>query len=102
MPWSRHAGRHAGVQRSGRGESAGLNRTRGHHGGPPRAGTGGPPAQPQFLLLAAAVALVAVSGVSALETARDLHALLASARSAGPSCPAAPLCTARGGPVVVA
>jgi Zn-dependent protease with chaperone function len=43
----------------------------------------GPPPQPQLLLLVAVVLLVAVSGVSALEAARDLHALLASARAAG-------------------
>jgi len=41
-----------------------------------------PPPQPQLLLLAAAVVLVAVSGISALEAARDLHALLAAARAA--------------------
>jgi len=41
-----------------------------------------PPPQPQLLLLAAAVVLVVVSGVSALEAARDLHALLAAARAA--------------------
>jgi beta-lactamase regulating signal transducer with metallopeptidase domain len=44
-----------------------------------------PPPQPQLLLLAAAVVLVAVSGVSALEAARDLHALLDTARAAGTS-----------------
>jgi hypothetical protein len=45
-----------------------------------------PPPQPQLLLLlAAAVLLVAVAGLSALEAARDLHTLLASARAAGPS-----------------
>jgi hypothetical protein len=44
-----------------------------------------PPPQPQLLLLAAAVVLVAVSGISALEAARDLHALLAAARAAGTS-----------------
>jgi Zn-dependent protease with chaperone function len=44
-----------------------------------------PPPQPQLLLLAAVVVLVAVSGVSALEAARDLHALLAAARAAGAS-----------------
>jgi len=44
-----------------------------------------PPPQPQLLLLAAAVVLVAVSGVSALEAARDLHALLAAAHAAGTS-----------------
>jgi Zn-dependent protease with chaperone function len=42
-----------------------------------------PQPQPRLLLLAAAVLLVAVAGVSALEAARDLHALLASARAAG-------------------
>ena len=41
-----------------------------------------PPPRPRLLLLAAAVALVAVSGISALEAARDLHALLAAARAA--------------------
>ena len=44
-----------------------------------------PPPQPQLLLLAAAVVLVAVAGISALEAARDLHALLAAARAAGAS-----------------
>jgi beta-lactamase regulating signal transducer with metallopeptidase domain len=44
-----------------------------------------PPPQPQLLLLAAVVVLVAVSGVSALEAARDLHGLLAAARAAGTS-----------------
>src|SRR6266851_692608 len=39
----------------------------------------GPPPQPHLLLLSAAVLLVAVSGLSALEAARDLHALLESA-----------------------
>ena len=39
----------------------------------------------RLLLLAAAVLLVAVAGVSALEAARDLHALLESARAAGAS-----------------
>jgi hypothetical protein len=38
-----------------------------------------------LLLLSAAVLLVAVSGLSALEAARDLHALLLSARAAGTS-----------------
>jgi hypothetical protein len=42
-----------------------------------------PPPQQQMLLLAAAVVLVAVSGVSALEAARDLHALLVTAHAAG-------------------
>jgi Zn-dependent protease with chaperone function len=44
-----------------------------------------PPPQRQLLLLAAAVVLVAVAGLSALEAARDLHALLAAARAAGTS-----------------
>jgi Zn-dependent protease with chaperone function len=44
-----------------------------------------PPPQAQLLLLAAAVVLVAASGVSALEAARDLHALIATARAAGTS-----------------
>ena len=45
----------------------------------------GPPPQPQLMLLAAVVVLVAVSGLSALEAARDLHALLATARASGGS-----------------
>jgi hypothetical protein len=44
-----------------------------------------PPPQPQLLLVFAAVLLVAVSGLSALEAARDLHALLVSARAAATS-----------------
>jgi Zn-dependent protease with chaperone function len=44
-----------------------------------------PPPDLRLLLLAAAILLVAVAGVSALEAARDLHALLASARAAGTS-----------------
>jgi Zn-dependent protease with chaperone function len=44
-----------------------------------------PPPQPRLLLIAAAVLLVAISGASALETAHDLHALLAYARAVGPS-----------------
>jgi Zn-dependent protease with chaperone function len=44
-----------------------------------------PPPDMQLLLLAAAVLLVAAAGVSALEAARDLHALLESARAAGAS-----------------
>jgi len=44
-----------------------------------------PPPQPRLLLLVAAVAIVMVSGASALEAARDLHALLALARDAGRS-----------------
>jgi len=43
------------------------------------------PPQAQLLLLVAAVVLVAVAGVTALEAARDLHALLAAARAAGAS-----------------
>jgi Zn-dependent protease with chaperone function len=42
-----------------------------------------PPPQPRLLLLAAAVALVAVSGFSALEASRDLHNLLELAQAAG-------------------
>jgi peptidase M48-like protein len=41
-----------------------------------------PPPQLQLLLVAVAVLLVAVSGLSALEAARDLHSLLESARAA--------------------
>jgi beta-lactamase regulating signal transducer with metallopeptidase domain len=41
-----------------------------------------PPPDLRLLLLVAAVLLVAVAGVSALEAARDLHALLDSARAA--------------------
>jgi Peptidase family M48 len=44
-----------------------------------------PPPDLRPLLLAAAVVLVAVAGVSALEAARDLHAMLESARAVGPS-----------------
>jgi beta-lactamase regulating signal transducer with metallopeptidase domain len=44
-----------------------------------------PPPDLRPLLLAAAVLLVAVAGVSALEAARDLHAMLESARAAGAS-----------------
>ena len=36
----------------------------------------GPPPQPRLLLLAAVILLVAIAGASALEAARDLHALL--------------------------
>jgi len=43
-----------------------------------------PPPRPSLLLLVAAVLLVAVSGASVLEAARDLHALLDLARDAGP------------------
>jgi Zn-dependent protease with chaperone function len=39
-----------------------------------------PPPQPHVLLLIALIVLVAVSGASALEAARDLHHLLATAR----------------------
>jgi Zn-dependent protease with chaperone function len=42
-----------------------------------------PPPDLRLLLLAAAVLLVAAAGVSALEAARDLHALLESARAVG-------------------
>ena len=41
-----------------------------------------PTSRPRLLLLAAAVALVAVSGASALEAARDLHALIEFAQAA--------------------
>jgi Zn-dependent protease with chaperone function len=44
-----------------------------------------PPPRPRLLLLAAAAILVAVSGASVLEAARDLHALLAYAHAVGPS-----------------
>ncbi len=49
-----------------------------------------PPPQPRLLLLAATLLLVAISGASILEAARDLqallaYALLAYARDAGPS-----------------
>jgi Peptidase family M48 len=44
-----------------------------------------PPPELRLLLVAAAVLLVAAAGVSALEAARDLHALLASARAAAGS-----------------
>jgi len=44
-----------------------------------------PPPDLRLLLVAAAVLLVAAAGVSALEAARDLHALLVSARTAGGS-----------------
>ena len=44
-----------------------------------------PPPELRLLLVAAAVLLVAAAGVSALEAARDLHALLASARAVGGS-----------------
>jgi Peptidase family M48 len=44
-----------------------------------------PPPELRPLLVAAAVLLVAAAGVSALEAARDLHALLASARAAAGS-----------------
>jgi Zn-dependent protease with chaperone function len=42
-----------------------------------------PPPRPQLLLLALAVLLVAVSGFSALEASRDLHALLELAQASG-------------------
>jgi hypothetical protein len=41
-----------------------------------------PPPRPRLLLLTVAVALVAVSGVSALETARSLHGLIELAQAA--------------------
>jgi hypothetical protein len=44
-----------------------------------------PPPQPRLLLLAVAILLVAAAGVSGLEAARDLHALLEAARAAGAS-----------------
>jgi beta-lactamase regulating signal transducer with metallopeptidase domain len=44
-----------------------------------------PPPQPRLLLIAAAVLLVAISGASVLEAARELHALLDYARAIGPS-----------------
>jgi Zn-dependent protease with chaperone function len=44
-----------------------------------------PPPRPRLLLLAVAVLLVAVSGASALEAARELHALLDFARDVGTS-----------------
>lgn len=43
----------------------------------------GPPPRTSLILLAAAVALVAFSGLSALEAARQLHALLELAQAAG-------------------
>lgn len=66
----------------------GTRLTRGPHPGPvPRrvAALLRPPPQPSLLLLAAGLLLVAVSGASVLEAARDLHAVLALARDAGPS-----------------
>jgi hypothetical protein len=45
-----------------------------------------PPPRPRLLLISAAVLLVAVSGISALDAARDLGNLLEFARAAvGPS-----------------
>jgi hypothetical protein len=44
-----------------------------------------PPPRPRLLLAAAAVALVAVSGFSALDAARGLHALIEFAQAAGVS-----------------
>jgi len=44
-----------------------------------------PPPRPQLLLLAVAVLLVAVSGLSALEASRDLHNLLELAQAAARS-----------------
>ena len=43
------------------------------------------PPQPQLLMFAALIVLVAASGVSALEAANDLHSLIAAARAAGAS-----------------
>ena len=42
-----------------------------------------PPPRPRLLLLAAGITLVAVSGIGALEAARDVQALVEAARSAG-------------------
>jgi hypothetical protein len=44
-----------------------------------------PPPELPLLLVVAAVLLVAAAGVSALEAARDLHALLVSAHAVGGS-----------------
>ena len=44
-----------------------------------------PPPRPHLLMLFGVVLLVAISGFSALEAARDLHSLLESARAAGTS-----------------
>jgi hypothetical protein len=41
-----------------------------------------PAPRPRLLLIALAVALVAVSGLSALEAARDLHGLIEFAQAA--------------------
>jgi hypothetical protein len=41
-----------------------------------------PPPRPRLLLLAVAVALVAVSGLSALDAARSLHGLIEFAQAA--------------------
>jgi len=41
----------------------------------------GPPPQASLLLLAAAVLLVAISGLSALEAARNMHQLIELAQS---------------------
>jgi Peptidase family M48 len=46
-----------------------------------------PAPRPRLLLLAAAVALVAVSGLSALEAARDLHSLIEFAQAAAAARP---------------
>ena len=60
-------------------------RSRRRHAGPvPRrvAALLRPPPRPQLLLLSAALLLVAVSGMSALEAARDLHRLMELAQAA--------------------
>jgi len=44
-----------------------------------------PPPRPRLLLLAVAVALVAASGLSALDAARSLHGLIEFAQAAGVS-----------------
>ena len=81
-------GSERGADAGGRGESRGRHRfTRPalRRAGPvPRrvAALLGPPPQPRLLLLAAAVALVAISGLSALEAARNLHQLLELAQAA--------------------
>ena len=45
----------------------------------------GPPPRLSLLLLAAAVLLVAVSGLSALDAARNMHELIEFAQAASPS-----------------
>jgi hypothetical protein len=81
----------------GRGGADGAARDRGRHrfrrpslrrAGPvPRrvAALLGPPPRLSLLLLAAAVLLVAVSGLSALEAARNMHQLIEFAQAASPS-----------------